>query len=531
MRIQHSNNLIKDILDSKNLTEKDLDVADIEYVVPNIQDLDTFLAFNHEIVIFADCDTDGLCAAAICKVYFSTFEGYTVHYKIASRDRRGFQLEDVKEIIETYPNATGILTVDCGITSVDAVRLANFHSLDVLITDHHEPKVELPECKIINPKLDSRNVFKDFCGAGLIYLCFRQLERDNTEALQYAAIATVADVVTLLKDNRWIVKNGLRLLNDPMRVSKTIQQFTNKTKLNIRTARDIGWGLGPLINSASRLNRESVAMQAFVHGDVKSMEELSEINASRKTLISEIMDKAENIQLTAYTASIYADTNYVGVLGLLAIKLYGMFGLPSIAYCQTEDGLYHYSVRGEGAIDFLGSLVNEHIEGGGHDAAAGFSTKTDGRTICLHFEWFYGRLYNQQKSASSGKSDAGFDRNTDGHIQGSIGSTKTIAIPLDRIVARLSAKSRLEPFGRGFDDPIFYSDNIRIKSGGRTTSGKYDKYWIYDQHGTEVVCYDFGAIIKPTDLERMISIEYNITNSSFNNKPVIEVLKVYEGGG
>lgn len=509
MKVKYSGNIRTDILQSKNLTSADLETNGIKYVVPNVQLLDDFLNWHDNIVVFADCDTDGLSAAAICKIYFETFEGYTVNYVIASRDLRGFQVGDVERIKELYPDATGILTVDCGITSVAAVEKAKEYGIDVLITDHHLPQAELPDCPIINPNLGDYTGFREFCGAALIYLCFRQLESDNTNALQYAAIATVADVMPLIKDNRYIVKEGLKQLSGS-NVYASIKKFCAKAKLTLRSAKDIGWGVAPLINSASRMGKEDVALNAYVFGSDTALAELLLINENRKEVVAQILeDDAENIQLSPHAVTMLANTDHIGVLGLLAMKLFSTYGLPALVYCKSTDGKYHYSIRGTDVVGFITKLPHADVEGGGHEAAGGLSSMAEAQEIVGAFYKWNEDIYNLPNGS------------TDGILE----STSYISIPLQTMLDKLKIKESFGPYGAGFEEPLFHSTGVKLADNGLTTSKKNRKYHVC-QDELKIDYYDFEKKIEQKHLNKDVDIIYRINFASFNFKPVIELVEI-----
>lgn len=510
MYINYSGNIVNDILQSKGLERKDVYLKSIGYNVRNSSYLNELLAFNTRIVVFADCDTDGLCAGAICNIYLKDLPGYEINYVVAKRDRRGFQEEDVKYIIEQYPQATAILTVDCGITSVAAVEYAKMHGIDVLITDHHEPQADLPDCQIINPKLDDRPLFKDFCGAALIYMCFKDIEGENYDALQYAAIATVADVMPLVSDNRYIVKTGLELLSNSETACKNLVEFAKTTGINIKSAKDIGWSVAPLINSASRLNQEETAASAIIHSSNISAKDLLKLNEKRKEIVNFVFEQSDSIELSAHAVSVRADIEYVGLLGLLAMKASSTYGLPAIAHCVI-DGINHFSLRGVGSFDFLISL-GEYIDGGGHDEAAGFSSSLSAQQVIELFYIWHENLYINNKH------NCQTEKGADGEIR----------IDFDKIVSKLSIKESLAPYGYGFEEPVFRSTDVIIKEDGKTNSGRFNKY-IVSYKKKKVTFYDFNGIIRPAHLDKPVIITYNINYSSFNYKPVVELLTITSG--
>lgn len=530
---KYSGSLAKDITELRNLTKRELYPTSIEYKVPNSNHLFDFMEWNKEFVVFCDCDTDGLSAAAICNLYFSGgWCNNIVHYQVASRDRRGFQKEDVQAIINKYPSATGILTVDCGITSVDAVNYAISMGIDVLITDHHNPAVEIPDTVIINPKLDNNyNGFKDFCGAGLIYLIMRENFGDEPGALQYAAIATIADMVPLIADNRYIVQKGMKELRNPTRKYKAIGDFFAGIGAFVLNEKDIGWSVAPTINSASRLGKESVAFNAYVMNDQKSIQELVKINEERKELVAKLYEYGkESAQLSVNSASMALGVaGTPGVLGLVAMKLLSEFGLPSIAYCVGDQLQGFYSMRAPKTsefIDYLKTLPEVEVSGGGHDMAGGFSAPIGTVFIIDKFHEWYDRLYGTEAIDSLPSFSTDLDEyfipvSLDGGI------SYDISIDLDNCIHILKDKDELRPFGVGFEEPIFVSRGVTIKDDGMTKNKKHKRFKFYQdpESDTCAVLIDFD---KRVSEEGKFDIAYKISYNTFLKGPQIEIVDLYK---
>lgn len=512
--IKYKGNIADVILEANGVTQDEIIVNKLNYNLPNVHLLDEFLAWHNNFVVFCDCDTDGLCAASVVNIYMENFpDNYTVNYMVSSRSERGFSTGDVERIYELYPSATGILTVDCGIASVEAVERAKQLGIDVLITDHHEPQAILPDCPIINPKLDERNIFKDFCGTGVIFLAFCEIEGYSSDAIQYAAIATVADLVTLLGDNRYIVNKGLSLIKSKESIAPGLEKITRIANISLKTTKDIGWGLAPLINSASRLNMEEIGLHAIVHQDEIGIQNLVTINNKRKEIVNDIMENQfDNVELSPHAVTMLVETEYVGILGLIAARLSNMYLLPAAAYCKTDDGNYAYSIRGVGVIDFI--VSSDEASGGGHEMAGGFSSTEN---LVEQFYSWHQKLY---ETKSEEKEEKIVINKTDSWIK----------IPFDKAVESVSAKERLGPFGMGFPEPIFYSKNVDIVADGKTNSGRFYKY-LLRHNGVEVVFYDFQGVLTGVDLTEPFDLAYNISLSSFNYKPSIELVAISDMDG
>ena len=217
---------------------------------------------KQKIVIYGDYDCDGLCATAILYEYLTSL-GADCGYYIPDRHTEGYginfdALADIAE--REFPDL--IISVDCGITSCEEVRFAQeVLGIDMIITDHHEPPVELPDCPVFDPKLSAPPAYRDLCGAGVAFTLVRALDKKASENfLDIAAIATVADVVPLTRDNRAIVSLGLAQLNKRRR--RGLNMLMDSCVRGKVTSRDIAFKLGPRINATGRVEtaRDTVAL-------------------------------------------------------------------------------------------------------------------------------------------------------------------------------------------------------------------------------------------------------------------------------
>lgn len=474
-----SGNLKRDILDSKGIAPELIYQNDLEYVPKNIDKLREFMLWNTNIVIFADCDTDGLSAAAICKVYLEQLPDTKLHFKISKRDRRGFQLEDAKEIVEEFPGVDGVLTVDCGIGSVKATQYLLDNDIDVFITDHHRAGHVLPNAPIINPHLEEGDQFNEVCGAGLIYLALRELYEENDCALQYAAIATVADLVPLIADNRVIVKHGLERITTG-NTCESIESFVKNIGTMLYTEKDIGWGIAPVINSASRLNKEQIALDAYVRGDYNAAIALKNLNKERKKIVKKLLTTyADRITIGSHSVSAIIETEYTGLVGLIATQLTNLYGLPALVASYSDDSNYRYSLRGKGSGEFISYMKERYgALGGGHAMAGGFSSEQNCKNVITDFhEWHEAHAENEEEAT---KEEVIAD----------------IEIPFYQIAMRDIDKSELGPYGEGFSEPLFLSQ-IYLRYEGKTSSGKYDKYTVscVERENYTATFVDFNNLI------------------------------------
>ena len=209
-----------------------------------------------KILVFGDYDCDGIGASAL--LYLALKEhGANVNVFIPTRveDGYGLSASSLTRAIDNFC-PTLILTVDCGIGSVDEVELAKAKNVEIVVTDHHEPRDVLPNCTIVNPKIQVGA--PELCGCGVAYMLVRALYGDKyaEQYLDICAISTIADLVPLIGDNRIIASEGLkRLSNDNQRVGiKALLKVASHKPFAPVTSSDIAFKLAPRLNASGRLS-------------------------------------------------------------------------------------------------------------------------------------------------------------------------------------------------------------------------------------------------------------------------------------
>ena len=338
---------------------------------------------GESILVFGDYDCDGISATAALTLYLRSL-GATVHYFIPRRgDGYGLSERTVERVVETYyPDL--MITVDCGITAHDEVELAQDLGVDVIVTDHHEPQDVLPECIVVDPKLGEDTRLKDLCGAGVVYKLIEAMAGLDVakQYLDIVALATVADVVPLVGDNRIIVAEGLKLLN--RRCRKGLSALIRSCDLDKVTSTDIGFRLGPRINALGRLNDDADVVELLTTEDDFVIRELVErigaANTIRQTLTKKMVEQA-HAKLADYDLVhrpcivLWDDEWETGVLGLVASKLASEFNRPVVLLGDVGD-CYKGSARAGCDVNIFEALkaVEPYmIAFGGHKAAAGMS--------------------------------------------------------------------------------------------------------------------------------------------------------------
>ncbi|MBW2108134.1 MAG: single-stranded-DNA-specific exonuclease RecJ [Deltaproteobacteria bacterium] len=356
------------------------------------------------ICIFGDYDVDGMTSTSLLLDFFRHFD-LTVLHHIPDRITEGYGLSP--QAIEQQAVAKGvelIITTDCGITGHEAVRLANRHGIDVIITDHHEPSKDLPDAlAVVNPKrLDCPSELAHLAGVGVAFylaLALRHRLREmgfwnagNEPNLKHAcdlvALGTVADMVPLLGENRVLVKAGLEILaTRPRPGLRALLAISGAANRPVDTW-DLAYRLAPRLNAAGRLGTADTGCALLTTACTKTAErisfELDEMNVLRKDIEQRILEDisrrlGQGPPTGRHTLVLKSPDWHEGVIGIVAARLVDQFMRP-VALIALRDGIGKGSARSPEGVDLFGALsaCSPYLEKfGGHKVAAGFSVKQE----------------------------------------------------------------------------------------------------------------------------------------------------------
>lgn len=340
---------------------------------------------KEKVVIYGDYDADGICAASIFSLYLSSC-GLDVHTHIPDRVGEGYGLhvDSIERIIEdVMPDL--ILTCDCGISGIEEVELAKDLGVDIIVTDHHEVGEVRPDCVIVNPhQSECKYPFKELCGAGVVLKIVQALGgiEEASKYFDLAAIATVADLVSLTDENRLIVQLGLQKM--PTSKNLGILALLKKLDLKVVTSSDIAYKIAPRINAAGRMGSAFRAFELFTSSDQSIVDsilaEILEANDKRKTLSDKLYDQAIEILhkedlINNRAIVIVGDDWEKGITGIIAARLVNDFKRPVFILVKNEDDYKGTcrSIDGVNVYELLSKNAELLNEFGGHNQAAGFS--------------------------------------------------------------------------------------------------------------------------------------------------------------
>jgi single-stranded-DNA-specific exonuclease len=346
------------------------------------------VAAGKRICVHGDYDADGICATALAVLTLREL-GADVSWHLPSRFDEGYGVNR-----ETLTRLAGegcglVLTVDCGITAVEEVAQARALGLEVVVTDHHQPGERLPECPLVVTR-PSDYPFPELCGTGVVFKLAQALLGPESEALRrhldLVALATVADVVPLVGENRSLAIAGLRALARTPKPGLRALMKTARVDPAALDEASIGFRLAPRINAAGRLGHPATALELLLTDDAARAErlatELETLNRERQAVEERILREALT-QVEAWPESRRARRGYVladegwheGVIGIVASRLVERFHRPVVLMAGADD-LWKGSGRSIPAFDLhagLGACAEELERFGGHRAAAGLS--------------------------------------------------------------------------------------------------------------------------------------------------------------
>ena len=347
---------------------------------------------NENICILGDYDVDGACATSLLVRYFNYInQKHFFYIPDRTEDGYGASKKLFQKLILKKPKL--IIMVDCGSTSNDAIEYLNKHNIKSIIIDHHEINKPFPKSNIIiNPKKESfKKESSLLCATALTYFFIEiiiQKTKSNfkiSNFLIYVLLATICDVMPLRKINKIIARNAINnfKIQNNLALNYIFEQYSLKKKL---TVDDLGYLIGPIINSGGRLNSSNYGVELLSTDNPEIIKDRSNkliaLNNKRKIIEQNILDKIdfEKIKKENKNVIIYYKENLnEGLIGIIASRLKDYFNKPSIVITKSNDKL-KASARSTVSYNIgylIKSLVDNKIidSGGGHNMAAGFTIK------------------------------------------------------------------------------------------------------------------------------------------------------------
>ena len=351
------------------------------------------------VLIFGDYDVDGISATSIMLKTLKKI-GIDADYYLPNRYVDGYGLtNEVIDKIEKQFAPDLIITVDCGISCHQEVAYAKSKGIEIAVTDHHEIPDILPEGIVLNAKIEGQEYpFRELCGTGLAYKISEALlgQKKAEEFLPIAAIATIADIVSLTGENRNIVKKGLCAFEKlPLGLKMLFKE--NKVSLSKPSSTDVAFKIAPKINSSGRMGDAGDSLMLYMTEDPvvarKYLDKVKKHNTKRQEISAEIMQDCEKavskMDLSKTRVICLASKKWdQGILGIACARLVDIYHRPVFLFSQVGDEL-HGSGRSIDDInihELLSSMQDILETFGGHTMAAGLTLKRE------HYEDFSNRV-------------------------------------------------------------------------------------------------------------------------------------------
>ena len=361
------------------------DLPDLDKAVERIG---RAVADHESIVVYADFDVDGVCAAGVLMNVLSGAGAHAQLY-IPRRDTEGYGLNHAAISGMHARGARLLICADCGTGNVAEIEHAHSLGIDVIVVDHHDTGSGLPPAlAVINPQRpDSRYAYRDLAAVGVAYRLAQAMGSDDaTDDVDLVALGTVVDVAPLTGENRALVRQGLRAMNATMRPGLSALLASARSSAQSVNAGVLAYALGPRLNAAGRMESACTSydlLMAQSRADAECLaQKLEGQNLARQALLETAMlsarEDAEKQLASSPLLFVQSAEYHAGIIGLIASRLADEFGRPAVAVERgdiTSRGSCR-SIRGFHIAHALAQCADLVDRSGGHAMAAGFAVKT-----------------------------------------------------------------------------------------------------------------------------------------------------------
>ncbi len=477
---------------------------------------------EEKITIYGDYDVDGVTSVSILYMYLKEHNA-DVDYYIPTRESEGYGLNESAFRMIKSKGTSLVITVDTGITAIEEIRFAKEIGLDIVVTDHHHCRPELPECHaVVNPRRpDCEYPFKELSGVGVIFKVICALELDFVNYGEYniftikdmcrryidlVTIGTIADVMPLYDENRIMVYMGLGMLSSTRNIGvRALFRAVGIDPTKKINSSMIGYTVAPRINAAGRIGDASRAVQLFL----ASSSQVADIIADELCATNRERQQTENLIFTEAMAQIErehdpekesvlvlsSDHWHQGVIGIVASKITEQFGKPSILISfDLENGSVGKgsarSIKGLNMVEALAHCESLLVKYGGHELAAGLSVERDKlKDFC--------NALNAYAAIKLASPDCVPKTQAEAEITEDDISMETIA-----------EIAKLEPYGAKNPEPLFVLRDVTITELVPLSQGKHSR-----------------LILRKNDLDiSAICFGYNLQNEGFVLHDRVDVL-------
>ncbi|MBR2855537.1 single-stranded-DNA-specific exonuclease RecJ [Candidatus Saccharibacteria bacterium] len=470
------NKLFIQLLKSRNLTPS--------FMAPQYKDLaDPFILYDmdkaierigraiknrEKILIYGDYDVDGVTASTVMAESLILAGVNPEYLDIMLPDRFADGYGMSSRLIERAKNeqATLVVTVDCGSRNHAIIDELNVEKIDTIVTDHHETEAEMPEAiAVINPhrKDHPTESLQNLAGVGVAFKLAQALVKkelipagQEKWLLDLVLLGTICDSMTLIDENRILSFYGMIVLSKTRRPG--LKELMKKAQINSINTETIGFGIGPRLNAAGRLDTAELSLNLLRATSPMAAaplaEKLEQLNQKRKA--EQLLATREIKDRGVQSDPVIIETGkwHEGIIGIVAGRLVEDYHKPAFVLTETTEGIFKGSGRSFGDFNLAEALAfvkDSIISGGGHAAAAG--VKVDGKNL-----YKFREQLNEYYRSLGLENQARFFRP---HADLVVGNFSELTLEF------LDDLAKLEPFGPGNEEPIFHLKDVRLENVAR----------------------------------------------------------------
>jgi single-stranded-DNA-specific exonuclease len=488
------------------------------------------VAAGQRICVHGDYDADGICATALAVLILREL-GAEVEWHLPSRFDEGYGVRG-ETLTRLADGGCGlVLTVDCGITAAREVAAAKERGLDVVVSDHHRPGAELPECPLVGPYRNAEYPFGELCGTGVVFKLGQALLGAESQALtrhlDLVGVATIADVVALVDENRALAVAGLRTLARTQKPGLRELMRVSRIDPAALDASMVGFRLAPRLNAAGRLGHPEAALELLLTEDPEEAgrlaRRLDELNRDRQAVEERILREAIE-EIESWPDGRRCRRGYVlardewheGVIGIVASRLVERYHRPVVLIAGGERE-WKGSGRSTGAFDLHGGLAacSGHLIGfGGHRAAAGLSIEPQ------RLEAF--------ATAFADHADAHL---TDEELQ-PVAIVDALAHGSELTLALCAELARLAPFGLGNPAVTLLVAGCELTQVSAVGDGKHLRFRVKDgaRDAGSAIAFGFGRQLDRLRQEVSYDVAFRLEENRWNGTvaPQLVVKRVFD---
>lgn len=478
---------LDEFLNLSHLPHDPMLLPGMDRAIPRLR---TAVDFGETVGVFGDFDVDGITGTAIMCEGLGSLGARPVPYIPQRTDEgHGLSIGAIDSLVES--GASLIVTVDCGITDASEVAYASDRGVDVIITDHHVPPSGLPEAvACVNARLEgSTYPFAELCGAGLALKVIHGLHLSwgvayDPSLLELAALGSVADLVPLVDENRYLVSKGVEHLRNTGRPGMLALFETARLSADQLTSESIAFQIGPRLNAAGRMGNPADSLRLLTTGSPDEATELAEklelLNRERRAATEEasaLAVEAVEAMPSVPPILVVAHTDIPqGVAGLAASRLVERYRRPAVVLSLNGEQAVASarSIPEFNIVEAIASVSDLLVRYGGHAQAAGFTVSVD------RIPEVTGRLADHA-----------------GRLLESLDLTPTLEVDALATLPELTMDTHdwltsLEPFGKANRRPLFASIGVAVKEARLVGNNQQHLRLRVEQQGREIVALAFN---------------------------------------